>query len=210
MAISNGYCTLAELTSYLDQGGAASLGTGNDSEMEQAVEAASRQIDGECRRKFWRDATATAKTYQAWDGYLLDVDPISTTTGLVVATDTDDSGTADTTWTTADYQLEPLNGIVDGLEGWPYTRLRAVGSYTFPCSTKGRALVHITARWGWAAVPDAIVSACLIQSAYLWRRKDAVTGILGQTDFGAVTVRAGLDKDAAALIQSYRRGLAVA
>lgn len=210
MAISNGYVTLADLTGYLDQGGAASLGTGNDTEMEQAIEAASRQIDGECRRRFYQDGSATLKIYAAHDLYLLDVDPISTTTGLVVATDTDDDGVADTTWTTADYQLEPLNGIVDGIAGWPYTRIRAIGDHLFPIEASGRAAVHITARWGWAAVPDAIVSATLIQAAYLFRRKDAVTGILGTTDFGAVTVRAGLDRDAAALIAPYRRGVAVA
>lgn len=210
MAISNGYVTLAELTSYLDQGGATSLGSGNDAELEQAVEAASRQIDGVCRQRFYQDGSTTAKTYTAWDEYLLDVDPISTTTGLVVATDTDDDAVADTTWTTADYQLEPLNGVVDGISGWPYTRIRAVGDHLFPLSPKGRATVTVTARWGWAAVPDAIFSATLIQAAYLFRRKDAVTGILGATDFGAVTVRAGLDRDAADLIAPYRRGVAVA
>ena len=210
MAIANGYVTLAELQSYLDQGGAASLGSGNDAEMEQAVEAASRQIDGVCRRKFWQDGVATAKTYLPHNSYQLDVDPISTTVGLIVATDTDDDGTADLTWAAADYQLGPLNGVVDGIEGWPFTTIRAVGDNSFPVSWRGRATVTVTARWGWAAIPDAVVSACLIQSAYLWRRKDAVTGILGTTDFGSVTVRSGLDRDAEDLVAPYRRGPVVA
>ena len=204
MAITNGYCTLDELKGYLDQGGQVTLGSGNDTEMEAAVTAASRMIDGHCNRRFYDDGEVSARVYAAEHPAIVKVDDFSTTTGLVVATDTTADGTFDRTWAAADYQVEPLNGVVEGIAGWPYWRIRSIDTETFPVARQAR--VQVTARWGWATVPAAIKQACLIQAAYIWRRKDAITGILGATDFGSVTVRAGLDRDAELLLAPYRRG----
>ena len=53
--------------------------------IEQAIEAASREIDAYCGRRFWQDGTATARTYYADTPRIACVDDIATTTGLVVA-----------------------------------------------------------------------------------------------------------------------------
>ena len=47
MAITNGYCTLAELKTYLGLSG-----SGQDDNLENAVDSASREIDGICDRFF--------------------------------------------------------------------------------------------------------------------------------------------------------------
>jgi hypothetical protein len=76
-----------------------------------------------------------------------------------VGVDDDDDGTWSTAWVAADYETEPANGIgPNGESGWPTTMLRAVGTLTFPRYTTRRA-VKVTAKWGWAAVPDAVAEA---------------------------------------------------
>lgn len=209
MAITNGYATLNELKSRLGIGD-----TDEDSEIEAAVEAASRFIDQHCRRRFYVDDDVSARTYYADSEPTFDargcrrsvvqVHDISTTTGLVVKTDTSDDGTFDTTWDAADYQLEPLNGVVDGVEGWPYTRLVAVKSREFP-SWGERARVEITAKWGWTAVPTEVAEACRIQAARLYRRKHSPDGIAGGFDFGTVRVSSRVDPDVEQLLMPFVR-----
>ena len=125
------------------------------------------------------DGSVSARVFAAEDPVTLKVDDFSTSTGLIVKTDTVGNGTFDRTWTSADYQLEPLNGVVEGIEGWPYWRIRAIDDEAFPVDPTGRARVQVTAKWGWAAVPDAVFQACLIQSLANFKRKDAPFGVIG-------------------------------
>jgi hypothetical protein len=158
------YATRDELKSYVGQGGTITLAAGDDAEMDAAITSASRQIDAHCNRRFYLDASVSVRVFAAESATLLKVDDFSTTTGLIVKTDTVGNGTFDRTWTTADYQLEPLNGVNEGLEGWPFWRIRAIDDESFPVDPTGRARVQVTAKWGWAAVPDAVFQACLVQS----------------------------------------------
>src|SRR5690606_17375049 len=130
-----------------------------------------------------------------------EVADISTTSGLVVKTDDDDDGTFETTWTASDYQLEPLDGITDSRAVW---KIRAVGDRVFPVSVKGRALVQVTAQWGWAAVPDPITTACLIQSARNANRRQAPFGIIEYPALGtSARLFAALDPDVKMLVRPY-------
>lgn len=204
MAVTNGYCTLTQLKEYIDQGGAVTLGTNDDTEMEFAINSASRQIDAHCNRRFYLDGSATARVYAAEHPTLLKVDDISTSSGLIIKTDSTGNGTFDRTWTTADYQLEPLNGIQEGLSGWPYWRVRAIDDEAFPVDTRAR--VQVTAVWGWAAVPAAVLQACLIQALANFKRKDAPYGVVGFDEYGAARAQVEMDKGAQGHLAPYRRG----
>ena len=204
MAITNGYATRAEVKAALRIGTAD---TADDTLIDNCVGAASRLIDGYCNRQFWAVASATPRVFQANTEFVCDVDDFYTTTGFILQTDTDADGTFDTTWASTDVQLEPLNGVLDGLT-WSYDKLRAIGDYLFPTVNANfgeQALVQVTARWGWAAVPEPITQACIIQSSRIFKRYDSPLGVAGFGDLGAIRVSRFLDPDMAQLVEPYRR-----
>lgn len=199
MAISNGYATLAELKSYV---AIPSGDTADDTLLELAVEAASREIDTFCGRRFWVDPSVVARYYTATDGDAVDIpEGISTTTGLIIKTDDDDDGTYETTWTAnTDYRLEPINAAANGE---PWTRIVAVGDRLFP-TTIYRG-VEITSKAGWATVPTPVKQACLILASKLFKRKDSPFGVAGSAEYGSeLRILAG-DRDAERLLGQYRR-----
>lgn len=175
----------------------------DDQSLQSAVDAATQQIQDYCDRQFGQDTSATARVFVAENPNLVQVDDISTTVGLVVKTDTGEDGNFDTTWTTADYQLEPLNGTVAG-QTQPYTAIRAVRTVTFP-RNGGEALVQVTARWGWATVPPAVTQAAIIQALNVYKAVDAPFGATAQGDIGIMRLRTGLHPTVEALIRTYRR-----
>lgn len=122
--------------------------------------------------------------------------------------DTNDDGAADVTWSSSYYQLYPLGGYGDdGIGGWPYTEVRAVGAAAFTLSLT-RPSVHITARWGWAATPEPIKAATLLLAAETWKLKDAPFGVAAFGEFGSLRVRDNPKIET--LIAPFRRGVAVA
>ncbi|MGW3808852.1 phage head-tail connector protein [Micromonospora sp. NPDC005113] len=194
MALGDPYATTAELKARMDIDD-----TDDDDRMDAVLAAVSREIESYCRRQFNDAGTASARVYQPRNLQLLVADDFHTTAGLEVATGTD--GTYPTTWTVADYQLEPLNGIVSGQAGWPYWRLRAVGACWFDRCT--RPTVQVTARWGWAEVPAPVKEACLISAAEAFKLGDAPFGVAGFGEFGPVRVR--MNSRAQSLLAPYRR-----
>ena len=74
-------------------------GTGQDNNIDNAINAASRQIDAICDRRFYVDSAVNIKYYSPTNGFYLFTDDIATTTGLIVQLDTTDDGTYDTTLT---------------------------------------------------------------------------------------------------------------
>jgi hypothetical protein len=155
VAAVNGYVTNTALRA---RGGFDAI---PDSTLDDAITAASRVIDQHCARRFWADTTATAREYAATRAWELDVDDFHTTTDLVVKTDDDNNGAFETTWTlNTDYILKPRNGIVDGIEGWPYLRVVRLANRSFPTAGP-RSRVQVTAKWGWAAVPAVVEHVCV-------------------------------------------------
>lgn len=205
MPLTNAYTDLATVKSYL--GVAVST---YDTQLTMAVNAASRSIDNYCHRRFWLDPTPVARTF-AVTGPLeleLDNDGIGDTAGLVVKTDPAGDGTYGTTWAAGDYQLLPVNAAYASPEPQPWTAIQAVGIRIFPTYVTGYLRrvdrVQITARWGWPAVPDAVVQACLIKASSLFHRKDSPQGIAGFGDFGPVRLTSREDADVVKLLDPYR------
>lgn len=172
-----------------------------DTDIGRAVTTASVAIDAFCNRSFSQDGSATAKVFRPQTWETCPVVDISTTTGLVVKTDDDDDGVFETTWSSTDYELEPLNGL-NGPLVWPYTRVRAVGDRVFPMGTR-RSPVQVTARWGWAAIPSPVVQSALHLTVDLWKRKDATWGLVGSNEFGAVRISQNLYSQVAGLLAPY-------
>lgn len=204
MAAGDPYITAEDLAGYI-----ASVNnenaidtTNRQTELNAAANAISRRLEQHCGRVFWDAESATARVYAADDWGLISVDDFSTTTGLVVATDTSGNGTFDATWASTDYQVEPVNGVVNGAPGWPYWKIRAIESRTFPVST--RSQVQVTARWGWAAVPDEVKQAALIHAHRVYKRAESPEGVAGFGDFGAIRL-SRLDNDVQDLLAPYRR-----
>ena len=188
MALGDTYATLDELKAYLSLTGQTAV----DDQVNDALQSASREIERHCKRQFNKTTVASARTY-APDNYgLVRTDDFHTVTDLVVETDETGDGTFERTWTSADYELYPLNGVVEGQPGWPFWKVRKSGSLWFPvCAFTGhkRATVRVTAQWGWLEVPAPVKQACLILAAMAFKLKGAPLGVAGMGDFGVVRVR---------------------
>jgi len=184
--------------------------TVDDNRLTLAADAATQIVQAYCDRHFVQQATATARVFTALDPWMLEVDDISTTSGLVIKTDEDGDGVFETTWATSDYQLEPLNGKQIG-QNWPYTRIRAIDAREWPLEY-GQAVVQVTARWGWANpddgadyLPHPVEQAAQIQATSIFKSVDAPLGIAGFGDIGIMRLRQAIHPVAAALLAPYRR-----
>jgi len=202
MTITNGYATRNQVKAALRIGTADTL---DDDLIDNCVGAASRLIDGYCNRKFWQSGTAS-RVYQAEDSFYCSIDDIAGT-AITLKTSSQADGTFDVTWKVSDYQLEPLNGNLDGLT-WSYDKIRAVGDYLFPTVNANygeQALVQVTAVFGWPSVPEPITQATIIQASRIFKRYDSPLGVAGFGDLGAIRVSRFLDPDMAQLVEPYRR-----
>ena len=203
MAITNGYATLTQIKNYMS----ISDNTDNDL-LEDLIESASRSIDRMANRRFYLDATASARLYRAYSDIFVYVDDIGTTSNLSVALDINGNGTYTKTLTlNQDYILDPLTAASLGR---PFTQLTMVSNTEtwpiFPGLTQNglRPGVQVTARWGWPTVPDDINMACLILTADLYKRKDAPGGILGLGDLGVVRM-SPIGRDVTAMVRAYKK-----
>jgi len=196
MAIANGYCTLAELKAALRISDSV-----DDTLLERCVEAASRQIDNTCDRRFYADGSTSARVYEAANSYAVQTDDISTTSGLVVKIDTNGDGSYNKTLSIgSDFRVDPPNGTTSG---YPIRMLRALDTL-FPVDNRGRATVEVTADWGWpGTTPHAIREATVLLSSRLFKRYDSPLGVAGFGDLGVITVRR-VDPDVENLIAPYR------
>ncbi len=194
MAIVNGYCSLSDV-----KASARITDTVDDALLELAVESASRLVDSYTQRYFYNAGTAT-RIFVPLDNYVTEIDDLISLSVL----ETSDGDEYGTTWAAKDYQLEPLNGNVDGLTSHPATRIRAVDDFLFNVLDK-EATVRVTGVWGWSAVPTAVKQATVIQAARIFKRNDSPTGIVGFGDMGAIRVGVQLDPDVKHLIDVYRK-----
>lgn len=194
MTIANGYCTLDQLKAVLRV-----TDTVDDLLFETRVGEASRVIDDYCNRRFYADTAATARIYVATQTNEVFVDDISTTSGLVVKTDSAGDGSYATTLGASDYQCGPLNAVARGL---PINQISATPSAQFPTSV-APAGVQVTAKWGWPSVPEPVQSACVILAGRLVKRGDSLLGVAGFGDLGAITVRS-IDPDVQRMLAPYR------
>ena len=172
-------------------------------QLEQLIASAAEAIAAHCGQSFNAAASsATAKVFSAADPRWVRVAPISSTTDLVVKTDTGSDGVFDTTWASTDYQLEPLNQEHAGLTDHPYTLIRAARSRCFPVDRRAR--VEVTACWGWATIPASVKDATLMHAARLHERRNAPAGIVAGEGFvGRMSL--GIDPDVQSLLAPFVR-----
>lgn len=198
MTITNGYCTLDDFKNRL--AGSMAVDATRDALMEQTIEAASRQIDGWCGRRFYAASETRYVTAVDWD--LCFVDDLLSVSAL--ATDDDNDRTYSTTWAATDYELEPVNAPYT-IPPSPYSLIRTTpdGDYSFPSVRRG---VKITGSWGFSSTaPHDIREACLLLAARLWKRKDAVLGVAGRGQLGEIVSQIPKDDDIWALLRPYSR-----
>ena len=203
MAITNGYATRNQIKAALRIGTADTI---DDDLIDNCAGAASRLIDGYCNRQFWSVGSATTRVYMADNEFYCHIDDIAGT-AITLRTSGATDGVFDVTWETTDYQLEPLNGRLDGLQ-WSYDKIRAVGDYLFPTVNGNygeQALVQLTAVFGWPSVPEPVTQATIIQASRIFKRYDSPLGVAGFGDLGAIRVSRFLDPDMAQLVEPYRR-----
>ena len=203
MTITNGYATRNQIKAALRIGTADTI---DDDLIDNCAGAASRLIDGYCNRQFWSVGSATTRVYMADNDFYCHIDDIAGT-AIILKTSGATDGTFDVTWSPSDYQLEPLNGRLDGLQ-WSYDKIRAVGDYLFPTVNGNygeQALVQLTAVFGWPSVPEPVTQATIIQASRIFKRYDSPLGVAGFGDLGAIRVSRFLDPDMAQLVEPYRR-----
>lgn len=168
--------------------------TVDDAELSLAITAASRAIDRATGRQFGQVDTPDARTYTARrlpGGWTIDVDDLGDVTGLELV---DDAAV-----TLTGYTLGPRNALATGRV---YTRAvlaAAAGSVT------------VTGLWGWAAVPDTVKLATLLQASRFMARRDSPFGVAGSPDQGTeLRLLARVDPDVELMLRPYRRAAVVA
>lgn len=199
MSLTNTYCTLPDVKGALR---IPSADTVDDALLTVAINAASRQIDGECDRVFYSEEGV--RVFVPESSILVATDDIQTVTKL--ETSAGDGFTVEIPST--DFQLEPLNGIAGGIPQ-PFTRIRATGAFLFPVFSQrsvnlDEATVRVTGTFNWPETPDAIKQASVLLSIRIFKRLDSPLAVAGFGDLGAVRV-GRTDPDVMAMIAPYRR-----
>jgi hypothetical protein len=149
------------------------------------------------------------RQYVSSDPWLVQTDDFYANWGLTVQSDYAGDGTFGTTWAAADMQLEPVNGLWQG-ESWPTTQIRAVRSLYFPVwggiaypKPYTQALVRVTARWGWNAIPTMVQKAAIVQAISIFRSDDVPFGATPFAESGIVRLKTALHPTAELLIERY-------
>lgn len=172
---------------------------------EDCCTRASRKVDGITRRTFApHSGTATARYFRPATCGIVFVDDCYDISA--VEYDADDDGTYETTISSADYLTLPLNGVGrTGLTGWPTEQIHIVSnSYYFPTCNL-RPAVKVTAKWGWATVPEDVVEATHQVAHRLYYENDVPSGIApGSVEFGGVGLRRQYTVDE--LLEPFTRG----
>jgi len=184
MTITNGYTDTSTMKGP-DVLNISASDTTSDALLEVIIEAASRTIDSDCGRFFYKSATDETRYYSAeFAEKLFCNDDIVTITEL--ATDDANNRTWSSLWSaSADYDLIPYNATAMGR---PYTSIEmtSIGAYIFPTYPKA---VKITGVFGWPSVPMKIKQACILLSARLFKRLSTPLGVASMASMGEIQVQ---------------------
>lgn len=188
------YATLAAVKNRM-----GITGTDRDDELTGKITVASRRIDDDCGRRFWLDATASARVLGTsgrlvWseDGEKLLTPDIGSETITV------EIGVG-STWTEVDSSLWETGGYRPFDDGWTIEWITMIGGrWNVPAGQR----VRITTKFGWPAVPAPIGEACQLLTQRLARRRDSPDAIASYAE-GAVVRVSRYDPDYDALIRDY-------
>lgn len=200
--MSHAYRTVSELKGWLGLSG-----SGQDTNLSYALDAATAAIDAYAGRQFDIDGAVVTRLYDCEFMDYADVDDIATTTGLIVKTLNADGSVAETLTLNTDYYLAPYNS--DKVEPvMPFTKIvMAIDKSGKVLPTEHRQGLSVTAKFGFSAVPDAIKQATLIQASRLFQRKNSPMGFSGNPETGqpAVVFLSELDPDVKNLIKPFKK-----
>jgi len=197
MAITNGYATLADVKARL---GIETADTADDTKLENMIEGISRAIDELCCRRFYSDGSDATRYFTAEVSEAVNPgDMVALTT---LATDENGDRVYERTWAATDYDLEPYNAVLDSK---PYTEIAVTpqGVYSFPSGIKKG--VKIVGKWGWPATPKSLNEACLLLTEKLFKRKDAIFGVVGTPGMGELKQIIKDDPEVNLLLMPYRK-----
>lgn len=190
------YANLDELKAFITMDASV---IDRDDLLTIALDAAHDDLEGDCGRVFYLDATATARTYDPLDRVIevsgrqiLLIDDIGNLTDFAVATGSGVTFTA----VSGTVEYRPENALVRG---------RAITSLMTPSGlwpTDPFTRVRVTARWGWPAVPPRVKEATLLQASRLYARRKSPQGAIGSADWGVMSVRKS-DPDYSGLISQF-------
>lgn len=188
--------------------GLTATDTSNDYELQGACYAASRWIEVECSRVFWRGTDVRIFDNEG-DLFCVDLGPYNDLVSVSsLKIDVDGDGVFETTMASTDYQLWPTNTA--GPETRPYTAIHRLAGFWpivyWPTSRPER--IQITGVYGWPVVPWPIIEAAKILAAEYYKMKDAPLGTANAADFGSM--RAFPTARIMELIKPYRHGNGIA
>jgi hypothetical protein len=155
----------------------------DDTVLESVVTGISRAIEEETHRRFYTTASDEVRYYSPDDSYTLmpDEDIISV---AKIEIDQDGDRTYETELAATDWELWPYNAA---LNGKPYLEIRIAtpnAAYVWPILPRS---VKVTGKFGYSAsTPAAIREACLLSAQKLFRRKDAIFGVVGSPEMGVL------------------------
>jgi len=201
------YVDKADLKAYIGLSG-----TGQDDNIDTAIDSACRLIDSICGRKFSQDSTVVDKTFTPKTRLYIDTPDISTTTGLIVKLDTNDDGSFNKTLTlNTDYIVEPTNPRVIKIAGGttyyePFNKITILdtrSSERFDPTIKNN--IKITAKWGYSIVPEDIKTATLIQALRYFKRKDTPFNTYGDISTGVSELFSRLDPDVQTILKGHKK-----
>jgi hypothetical protein len=168
--------------------------TASDFQLQTAVQAAARAVEGFCGRYFFQ--LAETRTYVPYNIWEQPIDDLVSVTALNV--DYDGDGIFETAWVqNVDYELAygpyEFNPNVTG-ETRPYTLVRVINAagggrffpFIWPFSRLDR--VQVIGTWGWPEVPFGIKQATMQVAAEFFKLKDSPFGLAGTSEFGVVRV----------------------
>jgi len=195
--MTTNYATLAQV-----KGALRITDTIDDALLNTAISAASRWLDSYCDRSFSK-ATAVRDYVPTGRMDALVVDDVHVITAVKIDEDLD--RTFGTTLRAIDFQLEPVNQRAAGQEGWPYVRIRPQEEGYWPTAPERRATVRVEGTFGWAAVPDAIREATILQASRLYTRLSSPVGVVSFGVMGAIRVSRFNDPVVEMLLAPFRR-----
>ena len=188
------YCTANEVVARMGHPEATSADL--IARIEDAIEAATVQIDSDCGRVF--TASTATRTFGVGD-YVDELHLPDFTAVTTLSVDDDDDGVFETTIAASGYELDNYSQRTD----WPFDVIRLLDR-SYPHGGKRRRRIQIAGTWGWTAVPAPINQACSLMAARLAQRsKHALFGTETFGDIGAAGIRSN-DPDYVRLIGPYR------
>jgi hypothetical protein len=195
MTWSPDYLTVSELKAFLHIDDAF-----DDEELAVNITAASRAIDEHCNRQFGLLAAAEQWSYVAWPDFergrwVVDIDDLMTSAGLIVE--------VPTVGTTTAFTKEPTNAAA---KGRPWTRIVFdADSAVTPISTNNYA-VKVTGRFGWTTFPIPVKLGTRLQASRFTSRRDSPYGIAGSPDQGSeLRLLSRVDPDVGVSLRGFVR-----